>query len=135
MRALGSLDCEDFFETIVSASLRVDSRRNAVWPFEYTLKNPPLISNFYQNRAMGKLKIIPANTLIAKMVAYENKRVAANHSIRCIVQEVSTSMKDSIGESIAQSIIDRVAIYSHLYGCVKRFSRVYKHYEKTIDVC
>uniref|UniRef100_A0A914Y7B3 Mediator of RNA polymerase II transcription subunit 14 n=1 Tax=Panagrolaimus superbus TaxID=310955 RepID=A0A914Y7B3_9BILA len=134
MSSLGSPDCEDFFDTVISASIRVDSRRNVYWPFEYTLKDQPLISNFYQNRALGKLKIVPANTLIAKMVNYENKRVAADHSIRCIVQEISTSIKDTIGESIASNVVDRVAIYSHLYGPVRRFSRVYHHYEKAIDV-
>lgn len=135
MKALGSQDCEDFFENIISASIRVDSRRNVYWPFEYVLKNQPLIPNFYQNRALGKLKIVPTNTLIAKMVSYENRRVAADRSIKCLVQEISTSIKDTISESIASQIIDRVSTYSHLYGPVCRFSRVYHHYEKAIDVC
>uniref|UniRef100_A0AC35G013 Mediator of RNA polymerase II transcription subunit 14 n=1 Tax=Panagrolaimus sp. PS1159 TaxID=55785 RepID=A0AC35G013_9BILA len=134
MKALGSQDCEDFFENIISASIRVDSRRNVYWPFEYVLKNQPLIPNFYQNRALGKLKIVPTNTLIAKMVSYENRRVAADRSIKCLVQEISTSVKDTISESIASQIIDRVSTYSHLYGPVCRFSRVYHHYEKAIDV-
>lgn len=134
MKTLLPPDCEDFFDTIISASIRVDSRRNVTWPFEYTLKDQPLFPNFYQNRALGKLKIVPTNTLIAKMVNYENKRVAADHSIKCIVQEISTAVKDTISESIASNVIDRVAIYSHLYGPVRRFSRVYHHYEKAIDV-
>ena len=134
LSSLGATDCEDFFETVCSAVIRMDTRRNFVWPFEYTLRDPPLIPNFYQNRIMSKLKVVPENTLIAKMIEYENDKSAVSHVYKTIVQDIVTSLNQSLGESIATNIIDKVAIFSHLYGPVKRFSLAYSYFENAVDV-
>lgn len=134
LRSIGSPDCEDFFDTICSVIIRMDSRRNFVWPFEYIFNNPPLVSNFYQNRIMGKLKVVPDNTLVARMVEYENEKSAAANRYKIIVQDVSTNSSVSISESIATNLIDKVAIISHLYGPVKRFSVAYSYFENAVDV-
>jgi len=134
LSSLGATDCEDFFETVCSAIVRMDTRRNFVWPFEYTLKDPPLIPNFYQNRIMSRLKVVPENTLIAKMIEYENDKSAVSHVYKTIVQDILTTLHQSLGESIATNIIDKVAIFSHLYGPVKRFSLAYNYFENAIDV-
>uniref|UniRef100_A0AC34QYC4 Mediator of RNA polymerase II transcription subunit 14 n=1 Tax=Panagrolaimus sp. JU765 TaxID=591449 RepID=A0AC34QYC4_9BILA len=134
MSNLVVFDNEDFFESIASVVLRMDSRRNLVWPVEYIFRDPPLTPNFFQNRIMNKLKVVPENTMIAKMVEYENNKNAAGSRHKIVVYEVLTSNFQSLSESVAINISDRLVVFSNLYAAVKRFSYAYCHVEHAIDV-
>uniref|UniRef100_A0A7E4ZZ50 Mediator of RNA polymerase II transcription subunit 14 n=1 Tax=Panagrellus redivivus TaxID=6233 RepID=A0A7E4ZZ50_PANRE len=123
-----------FAEDIASAVIRLDNRRAAVFLLEITMKEAPLAPNFYQNRAMGRNLIVPENSYAGALVENENVRLAVDRTTRSFIHEFTMTPHGHVANTFMERVKDLFAMWSHLYEVVKRFSSVYRFFEKQVDV-
>ncbi|MFH4974821.1 hypothetical protein AB6A40_001530 [Gnathostoma spinigerum] len=107
----------DFFSSMVNCCLRLDTRTRVIWPFECTLVNTPLISDFYENS--GTELDISSRT---KTTVIE-------------IHGSSGYTSPNTSESVSLHMLDRLVIFSHMYDPVKSFAPAYyKYFHKYCNI-
>ncbi|CAD6196830.1 unnamed protein product [Caenorhabditis auriculariae] len=97
------MKCPEFFRNMVRCCIRVDNRLRLTFPFECCMENIPLIRDLPYGRLYS-----------AKICTW--------------IQEVSARDASNMAGKVADTIVERVSRYCHLYSVIYKFAIAYDNF-------